>query len=78
MDNRKADGSKVGKTNEAPDGREVPDQPRGTPDRTRRPDQGNPRDVDEGFGRHGVRDVGAPGGEVQTTSDGSMIKPRKA
>jgi hypothetical protein len=78
MNTREADGKKVGTTNEAPDGREVPEQPRGTTDRTRHPDEGNPRDVDEGFGRHGIRDVGQPGGEVQTTSDGSMIKPRKA
>ena len=77
MGDRKTDGTKVGKRNEAPDGTEVPDQPRGTPDRTRHPDRAYPRDVDEGAGRHAIRDAGTPGGQSQTTSDGSMIKPRK-
>lgn len=77
MDDKTADGGKVGKANEAPQGVEGPDQPSGTPDRTRHPDQGFPRDVDEGSGRHGIREVGEPGGQSKTTSDGSMIEPRK-
>ncbi|WP_296570600.1 hypothetical protein [Phreatobacter sp.] len=33
-------------------GRQATDQPAGVPDRTRRPDEALPRDVDEGDGRN--------------------------
>ncbi len=77
MGDRKTDGSKVGKRNEAPEGRRFPTSRVVRPDRTRHPDRAYPRDVDEGAGRHAIRDAGTPGGQSQTTSDGSMIKPRK-
>jgi hypothetical protein len=41
-------------------GREVPDQPAGTKDRTFGTREALPRDVDEGFGRHVKPDRGEP------------------
>ncbi len=77
MDKSKAGGPKTGIRTEASDGQDVPDQPRGTPDRTRHPDQAFPRDVEESAGRRGLPDADAPGQQGQTTSDGSIIKPPK-
>lgn len=39
-------------------GKQVKDQPQGTTDRTRKPDEAFPRDVDEGMGRHARKESG--------------------
>lgn len=43
---------------------EVPEQPKGTPDRTPGAREAFPRDVDEGLGRHAGKDKDFPAGKV--------------